>query len=105
MTMTAAERQRRCREKRKQNLAKYEEYKRKARERYHAKKRLVKDMSIREKRAVNRKWRLQKKKCREASKQLQNVIDETPPSYRYTVTRHHSDTLLSVKTVLTRKVR
>lgn len=44
MALSAAERQRRCRSKRKDNAERYQEYFRKARESYHAKKRLVQDM-------------------------------------------------------------
>lgn len=77
MALTAAERQRRCREKRKANEVKEEEYKRKARERYHAKKRLTKDMSSREKRAVNRKWREQKRNQRQARRNQQTASPES----------------------------
>lgn len=82
MALTAAERQRRCRLKKKSDTEKYEEYLRKARERYHKNKKLVKDMDDREKRLTNRKWRNKQKKRREKLKEQERLVDADtlPPS-------------------------
>lgn len=63
--LSAAERQRRYREKRKNHPEKDAEAKRKGLERYHAQKKLVKDMSPKEHRLMKQKWRIMKKKRRE----------------------------------------
>lgn len=80
MPLTAAEKQRRYRERLKQNVNKSEESKRKARERYHAKKRLIDTMSDREKRRIRRSWREQKKHQRCKQTDLLRVLEYTPPS-------------------------
>lgn len=78
--LSAAEKQRRYRGKRKLNKEKVEENKKKDLERYHNKKRLISDMKIREARLARRKWRTNKKNYRERVKKLKAVIDITPPS-------------------------
>lgn len=78
MPLTAAAKQRRYRERLKQNVNKLEESKRKARERYHAKKRLIDTMSDREKRRKRRNWREQKKRQR-CKMNLPHVLEDTPP--------------------------
>lgn len=60
--LTPAERQRRCREKRKNDPEKVAEIKRKDLERYHARKKLVADMSMREHRIKKRIWQEGNKK-------------------------------------------
>ncbi|CAG9787372.1 unnamed protein product [Diatraea saccharalis] len=55
--LTAAEKQRRYRERLKNNPEKEAEIKRKHRERYHMTKRLVRDLTRREHRAMKEKWR------------------------------------------------
>lgn len=57
MPLTPAEKQRRYRERRKSNPEKEAESKRKDRDRYHANKRLVRDLKSREHRAVKKKSR------------------------------------------------
>ena len=78
--LTAAERQRRCREKRKNDPEKVAEVKRKDLERYHARKKLVADMTVREHRMMKRKWQQQNKKRREKKQMLENVLLNTPAS-------------------------
>lgn len=80
MALSAAERQRRCREKRKQDPEKVAEVKRKDLERYHTRKKLVKDMTPREHRQMKRKWQVRNKKRREQQKALQNVLMNAPAS-------------------------
>lgn len=63
-TLTPAERQRRCREKRKNDPEKVAEIKRKDLERYHARKKLVGDMSVQEHRIKKRIWQEGNKKRR-----------------------------------------
>nr|CAH7721805.1 unnamed protein product [Callosobruchus chinensis] len=77
--LTAAERQRRCREKRKNDPEKVAEVKRKDLERYHARKKLVADMSVREHRIMKRKWQQENKKRREKKQLLENVLLNSPP--------------------------
>lgn len=64
-TLTPAERQRRYRENRKNYPEKVAEVKRKDLERYHAQKKLVADMSIREHRIKKLIWQEGNKKRRE----------------------------------------
>lgn len=80
MPLTAAEKQRRYRERRKLNKEKVEDNKEKDRERYHRNKKLVNELTGREKRLKRRKWRQVKQKQRKALKMLNTVIDNTPPS-------------------------
>lgn len=80
MALTAAEKQRRYRQKLKENPVKNAEAKRKHRERYHAKKKLVKDMTKTEHRSAKRKWKIANKKRRERQKALQAIMIETPVS-------------------------
>nr|XP_053618254.1 uncharacterized protein LOC128679821 [Plodia interpunctella] len=80
MVLSAAERQRRCREKRKQDPEKLAEVKRKDLARYHAHKKLVKDMTPREHRQMKRKWQVRNKKRREIQKSLKNILMYTPTS-------------------------
>ncbi|CAH2085774.1 unnamed protein product [Euphydryas editha] len=77
-TLTPAERQRRCREKRKNDPEKVAEIKRKDLERYHARKKLVADMSIREHRIKKRIWQERNKKRREKKQMLKEVRLGTP---------------------------
>lgn len=80
MPLSAAERQRRCRLKKKQDKDKYEEYLQKARDRYHKNKTLVKDMNDREKRLANRKWKIKQKKYRDKQKEQEKTLEAyTPP--------------------------
>lgn len=76
--LTPAERQRRCREKRKNDPQKVAEIKRKDLERYHARKKLVADMSTREHRLKKRMWQEANKKRREKKKMLEEVLLNTP---------------------------
>lgn len=76
--LTAAERQRRCREKRKNDQEKVAEVRRKDLERYHARKKLVKDMTTREHRIIKRKWQRHNKKRREKREMLQSTVMNTP---------------------------
>ncbi|CAG9791138.1 unnamed protein product [Diatraea saccharalis] len=80
MALSAAERQRRCREKRKLNPEHVAEVKRKDLERYHARKKLVKDMTPKEHKKTKRQWQIRNKKRRERQKTLQNVLMNTPTS-------------------------
>lgn len=74
MPLSAAERQRRCREKRLNQPEKNIEVKRKDLEQYHARKRLVKDMTTEEHRLMKRKWQIRNKR-----NVLLNTPDSTPP--------------------------
>lgn len=76
--LTAAERQRRCREKRKNDPEKVAEVKRKDLERYHARKKLVANMSVREHRIMKRKWQQGNKKRKEKKQMLENLLLNTP---------------------------
>lgn len=58
----AAERQRLCRLRRSLDPKKVAEVKRKAAERYHARKKLVKDMTPEEHSEMKQKWKLRKRK-------------------------------------------
>lgn len=78
MALTAAEKQRRYRERLKKNPEKYEESKRKLREHYHKKKRLTGDLSTKEKYNARMIWKLRKRNQRQRAKLLANVINETP---------------------------
>lgn len=80
MPLSAAERQRRCREKRNKDPEKVAQVKKKDLERYHARKRLVKDMTPREHKQIKRKWQIKNKKRRERQKALQNILINTPAS-------------------------
>lgn len=59
---------------------KYEEYKKKKRECYHAKKRLVKDLTPKEHYNAKVIWKLRKKTSRQNKKNLNRVLEVTPPS-------------------------
>ncbi|CAH2009759.1 unnamed protein product [Acanthoscelides obtectus] len=76
MALTPAKKQRRYRLKLKLDPVKNDEAKRKHLERYHAKEKLVKDMTEREHRAANRRWKIANKKRRER----QQLVENTPPS-------------------------
>ncbi|XP_028175908.1 uncharacterized protein LOC114364103 [Ostrinia furnacalis] len=78
--LTPAEKQKRYKEKLKQNKEKYEEYKKKKREHYHAKKRLVNDLTPKEKYNARVIWKLRKRNLRQKKKNLQRVLEVTPPS-------------------------
>lgn len=80
MALTNAEKQRRYRLKLKLDPAKNAEAKKKHLERYHANKKLVKDMTEREHRSAKRKWKNANKKRRERQKTAQQIMDTTPPS-------------------------
>ncbi|XP_073946954.1 uncharacterized protein [Choristoneura fumiferana] len=80
MGLTAAERQKRYKEKLKQNAEKYEEYKKKKRENYHKKKRLVKDLTPKERYNARVIWKLRKKNVKQRKQNLNRVLDITPPS-------------------------
>lgn len=80
MPLTAAERQRRYKQKLKDDSEKYEEYKKKKRENYHKKKRLVSDLTPKEKYNARAIWRLRKKSVRQNRKNLNQLLDNTPPS-------------------------
>lgn len=73
-TLTPAEKQRRYREKLKNDPEKVAEIKRKNLERYHARKKLVADMSIREHRIKKRIWQEGNKKRREKKNMLEEVL-------------------------------
>ncbi|CAH1958438.1 unnamed protein product [Acanthoscelides obtectus] len=79
MALTPAEKQRRYRLKLKLDPVKNDEAKRKHLERYHAKKKLVKDMTEREHRAAKRRWKIANKKRRERQKAAQQLVENTPP--------------------------
>ncbi|XP_025828833.1 uncharacterized protein LOC112904017 [Agrilus planipennis] len=79
MPLTPAEKQRRYRERRRNNQEKEEETKRKDRERYHANKRLVRDLTTREHRAIKKKWRCANARRRDKAKAL-SMIMHTPES-------------------------
>ncbi|CAH2101692.1 unnamed protein product [Euphydryas editha] len=78
--LTAAEKQRRYRERLKRNPEKYEEAKRKHREHYHKVKRLAKDLTPKEKKQANVIWKLRQREYRRKRKNLQSLLDATPPS-------------------------
>ncbi|CAD0194075.1 unnamed protein product [Chrysodeixis includens] len=59
---------------------KYNEYKKKKRENYHAKKRLTKDLNPKERYNARVIWRIRKKNQRERVRNLNRVLEETPPS-------------------------
>lgn len=79
MALTAAEKQRRYRERRKNNPVKEMASKKKDLERYHAKKRLVKDLTPREHRTLKKKWRIANAKRRDRRRALR-VVMNTPES-------------------------
>ncbi|XP_059053671.1 uncharacterized protein LOC131847958 [Achroia grisella] len=68
MPLTPAGKQRRYRERRKNNPEKEAESKRKDLERYHANKRLVRDLTTREHRAIKKKWRSANAKRRDKAR-------------------------------------
>ncbi|XP_063616229.1 uncharacterized protein LOC134789590 [Cydia splendana] len=78
--LTAAEKQRRYKEKLKRDPEKYEEYKRKKRENYHAKKRLVKALTPKEHYNAKVIWKLKKRNLRQKRQVLNRILDNTPPS-------------------------
>lgn len=80
MPLTAAERQRRYKQKLKLDPEKYEQYKIKKRANYHAKKRLVNELSPKEKYNARVIWRLRKQNLRRNRKNLERVHQVTPPS-------------------------
>lgn len=80
MALTPAEKQKRYRERLKQNVEKYAESKRKHREHYHKTKRLVKDLTPKEKKYANKIWKLRQREYRQRKKNLQMILDVTPPS-------------------------
>ncbi|CAH0397655.1 unnamed protein product [Chilo suppressalis] len=79
MSLTPAVKQRRYRERRRNNQEKEEETKRKDRERYHANKRLVSDLTTRQHRAIKKKWRCANARRRDKAKAL-SMIMHTPES-------------------------
>lgn len=79
MPLTPAEKQRRYRERRKNNPEKEAESKRKDLERYHANKRLVRDLTTREHRAIKKKWRSANARWRDKARALR-IIMHTPES-------------------------
>ncbi|CAK1583097.1 unnamed protein product [Parnassius mnemosyne] len=79
MALTPAEKQRRYRERRKKDPEKEAANKRKDLERYHAKKRLVKNLTSREHRAIKKKWRAANARRRDRAKALR-VVMHTPES-------------------------
>ncbi|XP_073947824.1 uncharacterized protein [Choristoneura fumiferana] len=80
MPLTPAQKQKRYREKLKQNSEKHEEAKKKHRELYHKTKRLVKDLTPKEKKHANLIWKLRQREYRKKQKNLQTVLAATPPS-------------------------
>ncbi|RVE42659.1 hypothetical protein evm_012688 [Chilo suppressalis] len=68
--LTPAEKQRRYKEKLKKVPEKYEEYKRKKRENYHAKKRLVEELTPKEKFNARAIWKLRKRNLREKKRKI-----------------------------------
>lgn len=80
MPLSNAEKQRRYKAKLRKDPEKYNEYKKKKRENYHAKKRLVADLNPKEKYNTRIIWRLRKKSQRERVRNLNRIIDITPPS-------------------------
>lgn len=76
MPLTSAEKQRRYKEKLKRDSEKFEEYKRKKREDYHKRKRLVKDMTPKERRKEDYArfiWKLMEKNLRQRKKTLKQA--------------------------------
>lgn len=67
-------------ERLKSNPESYEETKRKQRERYHKNKRLVKDLTPKEKYNANLIWRLRKRELKKKKQMVERVIQNTPPS-------------------------
>ncbi|CAD0205121.1 unnamed protein product [Chrysodeixis includens] len=59
---------------------KYNEYKKKKRENYHAKKRLTKDLNPKERYNARVIWRIRKKNQRERVRNLNRVLERTPSS-------------------------
>lgn len=80
MPLTPAEKQRRYRERRKNNPEKDAESKRKDRERYHANKRLVRDLTTREHRAIKKKWRSANARRKDKVRALRVVTYTPEPS-------------------------
>ncbi|CAG5043994.1 unnamed protein product [Parnassius apollo] len=78
--LTAAGKQKLYRDRLKNNPEKYEENKRKHREHYHKVKRLAKDFSPKERQQANLIWKLRQREYRKRRKNLQSIIDVTPPS-------------------------
>ncbi|XP_047998732.1 uncharacterized protein LOC125236080 [Leguminivora glycinivorella] len=74
MPLSAAEKQRRYKEKLKKDPEKYEEYKKKKRECYHAKKKLVKDLTPKEHYNAKIIWKLRKKNLREKRKNFSLLL-------------------------------
>lgn len=101
MVFTPAEKQRRYRQKLKLDPEKCADVKRKHRERYHANKKLVKDMTEKEHRFAKRKWRTANKKRRGCQQAVRIVLEnlETPSS------TPRSETLVSLSARGRRQVR
>ncbi|CAH0401888.1 unnamed protein product [Chilo suppressalis] len=79
MALTAAEKQKQYRERQKLNAVKYEDAKRKHRERYHKTKRLVKDLTPKEKYNANLIWRLRKRDLKKRKQNTERLLQYTPP--------------------------
>lgn len=79
MPLTAAERQRRYKEKNKKDPVKYEEHKQKKRANYHTTKKLVKDLTPKERYNARVVWKLRKQNLRQNIKKINRVLDITPP--------------------------
>lgn len=79
MPLSAAEKQRRYRERLKQDKQKYEASKEKAKIRYHSKKKLIFELSRKEVKIKRRQWRIQKTRQRDCIRRLRNIEELTPP--------------------------
>nr|CAI5853186.1 unnamed protein product [Callosobruchus analis] len=80
MPLTAAENQRRYRERRKMDPEREADSKRKDLERYHANKRLVRDLTPREHRIIKKKWRSANTKRKDQAKALREVMHTSESS-------------------------
>ncbi|CAG9790675.1 unnamed protein product [Diatraea saccharalis] len=79
MPLSAAEKQKRYRERLKTDREKYEKAKQKQRERYHKTKRLVKDLTPKERYNANVIWKLRKRQLKARKKAAEGLLQQTPP--------------------------
>ncbi|CAF4819668.1 unnamed protein product [Pieris macdunnoughi] len=101
--LTPAERRRRYREKRKNDPEKAAEIKRKDLERYHARKKLVAEMSIQEHRMKKRIWQEANKRRR--MKKIMLLLNTPGPSSLPEILRMTPSATLTPSEVSTRSLR
>nr|CAI5831147.1 unnamed protein product [Callosobruchus analis] len=92
MPLTAAENQRRYRERRKMDPEREADSKRKDLERYHANKLLVRDLTPREHRIIKKKWRSANTKRKDQAKALREVMHTSESSPGVITSRSNTPT-------------